>query len=165
MSKELSAFSVFIIDNFNHKGYLKTIFELRTKAKVSTNFIYKCTRFVFWFLPGIKFAELWKFRYWILQLVYHDFVSCVIHKHVNLYSYSYYLHQYNLVFVKASMGVTTCWINHALVYSTDPTSLRFHGQVIKSLVPVLLLTNNWEKLLILKLNYQCLKYGSMLYDV
>ena len=84
---------------------------------------------------------------------------------MNIFSNSYYLQQYNLVFVKESMVVTTCWINYALVYPTYPTSLRFDDQVTKSLVPVLLLTITWEKLLILKLNYQCWKYGSMLYYV
>ena len=69
---------------------------------------------------------------------------------MNIFSNSYYLQQYNLVFVKESMVVTTCWINYALVYPTYPTSLRFDDQVTKSLVPVLLLTITWEKLLILK---------------
>ena len=121
----------FSIDNFNHKRYLKTIFKLRIKAKVSTKFIYKCTRFVFWFLLCTNFAELWKIRHCILQLSYHDFVSCITHKYVNIYSYSYYLQQYKLMFMKESMGVTPCWKDHALVYSNDSASLRFDDLVTK----------------------------------
>ena len=61
------------------------------------------------------------------------------------------------MFVKASMSVTPCSIKHALVYYIDSTGLQFYGQVTKSLLPVLLLTNNYEKPLIL--NQQCLKYA------
>ena len=32
--------------------------------------------------------------------------SCITHKYVNTYSYSYHLQQYNLIFVKALMYVT-----------------------------------------------------------
>ena len=58
--KELSACSVFFsIDNCNQKRFLKTIFQLKIKAKVSTKCIYyKCTRFLFCFLPWRNFAEL-----------------------------------------------------------------------------------------------------------
>ena len=61
------------------------------------------------------------------------------------------------MFVKASMSVTPCSIKHALVYYIDSTGLQFYGQVTKSLLPVLLLTNNYEKPLIL--NQKCLKYA------
>ena len=37
------------------------------------------------------------------------------------------------------MGPTPCWKHHASEYSIDPTSLRFNGQAIKSVVLVLLL--------------------------
>ena len=127
----------FSIGNFNHKRYLKTIFKLRIKAKVSAKFIYKCTRFVFWFLACTNFAELWKIRYCILQLAYHDFVSCIIHKYVNICSNSWHLQQYNLGCFEPSMGLTPCWKNHASWYCIDSTSLRFNGQVTKSAFLVL----------------------------
>ena len=57
--KGLSTSSVFFsINNFNHKSFLKTIFELRIKAKVSTKCLYKCI-YIFIFAVH-KFAELWK---------------------------------------------------------------------------------------------------------
>ena len=49
--KGLSASSVFFsIDNFNEKNFLKTIFELRIKAKVSINVYINIPDlyFVFW---------------------------------------------------------------------------------------------------------------------
>ena len=67
----------------------------------------------------------------ILQLSYRDFVSCITHKYVNICSYSYYLQQYKLMFMKESMGVTPCWKDHALVYSNDSASLRFDDLVTK----------------------------------
>ena len=43
------------------------------------------------------------------------------------------------------MGLAPYCIDGASVYFIDSTSLRFNGQVTKSVVPVLLHTNNYEK--------------------
>ena len=52
------------------------------------------------------------------------------------------MHQYNLKCAEPSLGLTPSCLNHASVNSIDSTSLRFNGQVTKSLVSVLLLTKN-----------------------
>ena len=70
-----------------------------------------------------------------------NFADFVSHEYVNMCSNGYYLQQHNIKCVEPSMGLTPCWINHALVYSIDSTSLRFNGQVTEAVVPVLLLTN------------------------
>ena len=129
------------IDNFNQKGIRKMIFELMIKAKVSAKCIYDCTRSVFSFLPCINFAELYfAFYSWHITIFWH--ITCIRHEYVNICSNSWYLQQYNLTCVELSMGLTPCWKHHASVYSIDSTSLRFNGQVTKSVVFVLLMTKN-----------------------
>ena len=68
---------------------------------------------------------------------YHEFVSCIMHKYVNICSNSY-LQQYNLTCVELSMSLTPCCMNYASMSTIDSTSLHFNGQVTKSIVPVLL---------------------------
>ena len=129
----------FSIDNFNQKGFWKTIFELRFKAEVSTKYIYKCTRLAFWFLPCINFPELYfAFCSWHITNLF----PVLYIRYVNICSVNLYLQQHNLTCVEPSMGLTPCWKNHASVYSIDSTSLRFNGQVTKSVVLVLLLADN-----------------------
>ena len=47
----------FSIDNFKQKSLLKTVFELRIKAKVSTKCRYKCTKFAFCFFAVHKLCR------------------------------------------------------------------------------------------------------------
>ena len=72
----------------------------------------------FLILSCVNFAELWKIRFCILWLVFHDYVCCIIHN--------------NETCGEPSMGLTPCCINHASVYSIDSTSLCLNGQVTKS---------------------------------
>ena len=83
--KRLSAFSVFFsINIFNQKIYLKTTIEWKIKAMVSTKFLCKCIRFVFWFCRACTlqiFANI-------------DFVFCSWHitilfpvLHINMWIY------------------------------------------------------------------------------
>ena len=133
----------FSIENVKQKSLLKRIFELSIKAKVPTKCIYKCTKIIFCFFvvhKCINFAELWYIRFYILQLAYH--YLCIIHKYVNVSSDSQYLQQYNLTCVEPSMGLTPCWIIHVPVYSIGTNTLRFTGLVTKSVVLLLVLTNN-----------------------
>ena len=58
--KGFSAGSVFFsTNNFDQKGFWKTIFELRIKGKGFYKCIYKCARLTFSFLLCVNFAELY----------------------------------------------------------------------------------------------------------
>ena len=56
--------------------------------------------------------------------------------------FKWYVQQYNLTCVEASMGQALCCIDLASVYSIDSTSLRFNDQDTKAEVPVLLLADS-----------------------
>ena len=99
----------------------------------------------FFILPCINFAEPQKFGFCILQLAYHDFCSCITEIYECMFKQ--YLQQYKLTSVKPSMDLTLSCRSLALVHSNDSTSLRFNDQDTKVKDAVLLLADNWEKLL------------------
>ena len=133
---QCTVFIFFSTNNFNHKRYLKTILELRIKQRFLLNLYINVPDLLFDFCCAETLQNFWKF----------DIAFCSSHKKI-LFSVLYinmwiYVHIVSI----CSNTIECLWkrqrVWHASVYSIDSTSLRFDGQVTKSVVPILLLNNN-----------------------